>query len=287
MMDSLLRNPDLHTFEGNDRMMNCKNCETRIGDDAHYCHSCGAEVVTGRLTGKKIWHSLTNQFFGWDNKYLRTVKALLLRPETVLMPYFDGTRKRFVAPFAFLAIGTAISMLIFNQFSDEYMKMVEVINDTEYDFLQSQYDTPEQLQALEEQRLSQLQLNKDIQSSVLKYFNILTFLLVPVYAWMSKLVFGKPFNYGEHLVVTAYFQGFLFTISILLFLGSVFIHPSLFSFSMILGVVYYLYAYRRLYNLSFGKVVLAFLKFVGLMIAFTLAMGLIGIAFVLVQKSLG
>ncbi len=268
-------------------MMKCKNCETEIVDDAHYCSNCGAEVVKERLTGKKIWHNLTNQFFGWDNKYILTSKELLLRPEKVLLPYFEGTRKKYVAPFAFLAIGTAVSMLIFNQFSDEYMRMVEMINDTEYNFLESRYTTPEQLEALKEQRASQLEMNKQIQAWILKYFNILTFILVPVYAWISKLVFGKPFNYGEHLVTTAYFQGFLFIISIILFLGSVFINPALFSLSMVIGVVYYLYAYKRLYHLSSGQLIIAFLKFVGVMIAFTLAMGLLGIAFVLVQRLLG
>ena len=38
--------------------MNCKNCESPISPEDHYCRECGAEIVNERLTGKGIWQNL-------------------------------------------------------------------------------------------------------------------------------------------------------------------------------------------------------------------------------------
>lgn len=267
--------------------MNCKNCEVELQQNQNFCGQCGGQIVSERLTVGRIWNNLVDQFFGWDNKYLRTIKCLLLRPETVIRPYLNGTRKKFVAPFTFLAIGTAVAMLVFNQFSEEYMEMAHTLSGVEYDFIENRLNTPEQIASFEAQKASQTEMNDKIQGSILKYFNIITFLMVPFYALIAFLVFRKPYNYGEHLVIAAFVQGFTFVISLFFFLASIFIHPAIFSLSMLFSILYYLHAYKRIYDLTLGRTFIKFLKFLGVLTLGAISITLIGIGVIVLLKVLG
>jgi len=109
--------------------MNCKNCNHNIADTNQFCPNCGAKVVLERITTKKLWKDFAVNFFGWDNKYLVTLKKLILKPEQVFNGYFNGVRKRYVNPFAFLAIGTALAVLVFSALSDSYIQMMSDVNE--------------------------------------------------------------------------------------------------------------------------------------------------------------
>ena len=170
--------------------MNCKNCESPISPEDHYCRECVAEIVNERLTGNGIWQKLADQFFGWDNKYLLTILTLLRKPETVLNAYIGGTRKKYVAPFTFLAIGTAIAMITFNQFSDSYMEVIDMFYESEYELIESQFEKELDKEQLRLEKEAQIEQSRKIQQWILKYFNFLTFILIPIYAWISRLVFG-------------------------------------------------------------------------------------------------
>lgn len=71
----------------------CKNCQTELLPDSKFCHHCGAKVVEKRITFKNLWSSLLTSIFGWDNKYLFTLKQFLLKPQIVLKEFLTGTRK--------------------------------------------------------------------------------------------------------------------------------------------------------------------------------------------------
>ena len=121
-----------------------------------------------------------------------------------------------------------------------------------------------------------------IQKSILKYFNIYSFALLPLYALIGFLVFGrKRNNYTEHLVINAYIQGLTFLSTILFFILTLFAFGEYYNFGIILTIIYYAYAYGRLYGLSFWKRVLFLLKFIGtslvLLLISTLFLVLIGI----------
>lgn len=265
-----LKNPNLDT------QMNCKNCETNLSQEASYCQECGAKVITSRLTIRSMWASIVDQFLGWDNKYLLTIVLLLRKPEQVLKSFLTGTRKRYMAPFALLAINTALSMLIFNQYSEKYLELTTMINEAEYEMLESKMDPNGDNAEFQQQKLNQAAMTTSIQETILKYFNIFTFLLIPFYALIALLVFGKPYNYGEHLVITAYIQGCLFVVSILTFILSILVNPAIYSFSILFAIVYYLYVYGRLYKLSFGKLIIKLLKFLGILVVILILFGVLG-----------
>ncbi len=249
--------------------MNCKNCQNQIKETQKFCSNCGAKIVINRISTRNIFKNFINDFFSLDNKYLVTIKTLILQPKLILKEYLEGTRKKYVAPFAFLAIGTALAMLVFNEFSDNYIEISNVVNEKQFDLIEGQFETTEK------QRIESSELAIKIQNYNLKYFNIFTLLIIPFYALIAFLVYRKPYNYGEHLIITCYAQGLLFLSTILFFILGIVINPTIYYLSIPIAIIYYLYAYGRLYDLTFGKILIKLLKFLGIMLILMLGFGVL------------
>lgn len=267
--------------------MDCKNCGKELAEKSKYCHFCGAEVVNERMTFKKLWSDFASKFLGWDNKFFFTIWYLLKQPNIVFEEYLSGVRKKYVAPFAFLAIATALSVLVFTQFEKQYVDMAKSINETQMEFINEQVELDSvQIQSLEKERIETNQRTVEIQKGILKYYNIYTFLLIPFYALISYWVFGKPYNYTEHLIINSYLQGFVFLVSILFFLLSIWVHSSLYGFTLLAILIYYSYTYKKLYNYGYGKVIVKFLKFLGIMIGVFVALILLVVLYKLAEHFL-
>ncbi len=229
-----------------------------------------------------------NDFFSLDNKYLLSLKMLFLHPKQILTEYLEGTRKKYVSPFAFLAIGTALAMLVFNEFSDNFLEISNVINETQFDLVEGQVESTEIMVELEKERIESKEMAIQIQKHILKYFNIITFLLIPFYALTAFVVYRKPYNYGEHLIITCYVQGLLFLSTILFFIMGLVIHPSIYYLSIPVGIIYYLYAYGKLYGLTFGQNLIKLLRFLGISLILIIVLGvfafLVGLMFAFLFK---
>ena len=257
--------------------MNCKNCDSPITDSYKFCPECGAEIVKERVTLKRIFGQFFTVIFGWDSKFMLTFKGLWLRPHEIFKAFIDGTRKKYVNPFSFFAIGVAFSIIIFNVFSDQFLKFSSVKVDTTIEAGEGDQDQEEMELAAEEYSKRQEELNKKVQQTLLKYYNIYSFLLLPVYTLIAFLVYWKPYNYAEHLSINAYIQGLLLFVTVFLFgicaitglSGQVYN-----AASILLMVGFYLYSYSRFYKHSFGKMLLMFLKFIGVFILATLVLAL-------------
>ncbi len=230
--------------------MACKNCEKELSQNAKYCAACGAEVVQERITVRHLLQDLYTSAFGWDNKFWVTIRYLIMQPGAIFEQYIGGTRKKFTHPFSFFAIGAALSLLAFSQFPAEF---------TAYNtsFVEAPTDGAEAAPGLDAARL---------QQSLLQYWNLYSFLLLPLYTLIAWWVFGGPYNFGEHLVINAYIQGITFMLLTLVFLVSLATHPQVFYSGQVCIIVYYSYAYARLYRHSFGRSLLKLLKFIGIVL---------------------
>ncbi|WP_196888693.1 DUF3667 domain-containing protein [Aureivirga sp. CE67] len=244
--------------------MNCKNCTEELHQDHNYCASCGAEVVNERISSKRLMRRFANDFFGFDNRYLVTLVAMTIRPGVILFDYLHGVRKKYVNPFTFLAIGSAVTMLIMNEYS-QYS-----INDFQNLFGSSAVSESSEAGAVFSQ--SAVENSIKIQKLIMKYFNFITFLILPFYAFIAYLVYRKPYNYAEHLVINCYIQGYLFLLTLITFLLGYYVNPLINSFSFIIAPIYYLYTYGKLYKYGFWKTILKFLLFFAYMIGFTIVL---------------
>jgi len=128
---------------------------------------------------------------------------------------------------------------------------------------------------IEEEKKEFLETNESTQKTILTYFSIFTFLLLPLYTLIAFWVFGKPHNYAEHLVINCYIHGVTFLITIICFLLGVFVTPHAFSLSLLAIIAYYLYVYARLNKYKLGTVIIKLFKFFAVLLGVFLGVILI------------
>lgn len=236
--------------------MNCKNCTHPLVAVDLFCAHCGAKVVTEPLQIKSLWLNFSDEVLGWDNRFFRTIKALVLRPQVLITEYLSGTRKKYLSPFLFLSIGLAFSTFLFSMFSDQFVELNSggiykelAIND------------------------AQIAINQNISKIVLKLFNLIIYLVIPIYALISSIVFRKPHTYAEHLIINCYVQGITFLGSGIIFVVALQTNLWVYYLSNIMVIAYYLYVYSKLYQLKALQIVLKALKFFGVALLFSLGIG--------------
>jgi len=271
--------------------MNCKNCDTLLSEKDKFCPNCGAKVVKVRLTFKRLLKELTTNVFSWDNRYFITLKTLIMKPELILSSYINGVRKKFTNPLSYLAICAAIGALMLNILKEPYLELVEGQTFSLMETIASAVGDPEEIYdednpfsdpTSEEQMEGQHKVNL----FMLQHFYLMSFLFLPFYTLISKIVYRKPYNFTEHLVFNAYLQGTLIVLNILLIVFSMLLLPSLFWWFYPMSMIFYIYAFTRFYRHNFGQVLLKILKFIGvlLLILFIYAIVIIVIGVIVAIK---
>ncbi|NNJ80948.1 MAG: DUF3667 domain-containing protein [Flavobacteriaceae bacterium] len=242
--------------------MNCKNCDHPLSEMDNFCQSCGAKVIRNRLALRNLIESFSEQFLNYDNKFLQTFIMLFKKPEDVIGTYIDGTRKKYVNVVSYFAIAITYAGLFafINQkyFPGVYDRLFGAVNQNE----------------------AQVQFTSDMLYLIFEYQAFIFFLMVPVLALMSRLVFlkNKKYNYTEQIVITmyAYAQASLFVTTIS-FIAQ--FDKQLFFLNSILGlplqILYFAYILKRMYNLNFVQI---FLK----TLLFLLILGMFYVLFVIV-----
>lgn len=260
--------------------MNCKNCNTELNPEHKYCNECGAQVINKRITLKSLLSTLLISF-GWDNQFFGTLKDLVIRPQMVFEKYLSGTRKKHTNPFAFFAIGVALSVFVINIYTEELinismkdsLKPAETVYDNLNENEGALYSEKNSTYLEQQQTMNSAAINFQY-----KYYYYLSFLLLPFYTLISFLVFGKPDNFGEHLVINAYIQGLTFLIILPLFFVTLFLDYDVHTTAAILlTIIYYSYAYKKYRKYTLGQSLKKLLKFFAIILVVLLFFVGIGI----------
>ncbi|MBU3012720.1 DUF3667 domain-containing protein [Polaribacter vadi] len=253
--------------------MNCKNCQNPLKENAHFCENCGAKVVVDKITFKNLFLDFFINVFGFDSTFFLTMRTILITPEKILKEYLGGVRKRYMNPFAFLAVSAGISLLVFNYFADDFIAINKSVNTSQLIQLEkdTKIDTSKMIDLSEKEKSKlerrkktaemQLKLNDGIMQFMLRYLNLLTFVFLFILAVLSKWTFWKPYNYGEHLVINAYIYGFANYLTLILFFLAIAFYPSIYFYSTLLYILFYIYAFGRFFKVSIWKNFLRTLKF--------------------------
>lgn len=269
--------------------MECKNCHNPLKKDAQFCDNCGGKVVENRITLKFLIVQLAIDIFGVDSRFFITLRKMFTKPEEVLGEYLSGVRKRYVNPFAYLAIGAALCLITFNFYADDFIiiqeeatsgQMKEIKETAEMDLSLLKDVSEEELKKLQKQKSAaamQLKFQEMWLNFFLRYFNLMAFLFLPIYALYSKWTFRKPYNFGEHIVINAYLQGSTMYISLIAFFLAILINPKIYTFSIFVFMLYYLYSFSRLYQYNWKQIILSVLRFilVGIIISIILMIVLV------------
>ena len=232
--------------------MQCKNCNIQLLENDDYCRSCGGRVIRNRLTFRNLFEHLSETFFNYDNKLLRTVIDLFTKPEEVIGGYINGVRKKYVNPVSLFGLAltiTGIYMIIINKFFPEMIDFSSLA-----------------IEGQEEMQRRNMQFIQEYQS-------IIVMLYVPIYALMARLVFfdKKRFNYTELLVVFMYIQAQISIVSALLTIaiGLIGYSSSMVGMFMLLLMIFYTaFALKRIYELNSFEIIVRKLLF-GVVLAIT------------------
>ncbi|NJN50264.1 MAG: DUF3667 domain-containing protein [Polaribacter sp.] len=242
--------------------MECKNCNYSLTENAQFCDHCGAKVVKSRITLKEMISLFFEDVFGVDSRFFRTLKEMAIHPNKVLEEYLTGVRKRYVNPFAFLAIAVGISLIVFKYFEDDFLRVNSEFNketiaalkkDANLDLAKYKDKPAEELKKLQVKKQSaslQLKFMDGYMKFMLNYYNLIMFIFLPFYALLSKWTYPKPHNFGEHIVMNAYIVSFT-TLGTLLFFGFSFLNPKIYTYSFLFTILFYLFAFGKLYQKKF------------------------------------
>jgi hypothetical protein len=267
--------------------MNCKNCFDELKVDSQFCGNCGGKIVLDRISFKQLLLEVFINAVGFDSKFFITLKEMVRKPDVVISDYLNGVRKRYMNPFAFLAVGAALSLIIFNYYADDFIAINSAVNAeqiNEYKKMAS-IEIPDNLSEKETKKLEsqkniaqiQVKYTEGMMQFMLRYYNLMAFAFLLIYATLSKWTFLKPHNFGEHIIINAYIYGLTNYLSIVLFLIAVIVHPSIYMFSMLGYMLYYMFCFGKFYNLSLGKNILKLLRFLVGLLIIGLVLGFIGI----------
>lgn len=272
--------------------MNCKNCKKSLEKYSHFCNNCGAKVVIERITFKKLFIEFFIVNFGVDSRFFLTIRKMATHPEDVINEYLEGIRRRYINPFTFLAVGAGLSLIIFNYFADDFIAIQNSVNSVQLEEFKKQASkeipntesaSKQEIEKIKiEKKVAQFQLNlmEGMWDFMLRYFNLLTFVFLLIYGVLSKWTFRKKHNFGEHIVMNAYIYGFTTYITIVAFFLAILIHPSIYMATIVCTILYYMYAFGRIYKLSIVRNILKlfrfFIGFIALFIISVIVIGVLG-----------
>lgn len=222
--------------------MNCKNCHTELHEQDDYCKSCGGKVIRKRLSFKNLFEHLSETFFNYDNKLLRTFMQLIKNPEDVIVGYVDGVRKKYINPISFFGLSLTLSGLSIFILKKFYIEHLDFSN------------------LFEGVKASQDIVNAT-SGGVLEYNSLFYSFLIPLMAFVSWITFlDKKYNFTEHIIIYLYSMSLLSIFSVIVGQIVLLVTPSsylIYSMSFwLIMLVYHSYALKRIFKLSLGNLIL-------------------------------
>ncbi|WP_046758298.1 DUF3667 domain-containing protein [Kordia jejudonensis] len=260
--------------------MNCKNCTLQLKVENKFCSNCGAKVIHNRLTLKSLWNEFSQRFLNYDNTFFKTVRHLFTKPEVVIDSYINGTRKKYLNVFNYFAI----SLTITGFFTFIFLKFFPEVYTGAMDYMNASQQTE-----------VQKEMFSNLMATIFDYQSLMYFLLIPILALISKIVFYnyKKYNYTEHAIIYLYAYSHTLAFLNILYLITIVIYDPFLSYLTILSIpisiLYVAYVLKRLFELSFKKIFLKTMLFtvVGLVfyIVISLFFGLIMIVSMVLDGS--
>ena len=168
--------------------MKCKNCQFALRTDYSFCPSCGAKVIHERITFKGLFHDFLERYFNVDNTLFRTMRHMFTQPETVILGYLDGIRRKYLNPASLLAIAltlSGISLFIMKKYAWENI---------DFDTFNNGSLNPE--------------VNERMAAANMELSNFIFLAYVPIIAFAGFSTFNvRRLSFVEHLITCIYILG--------------------------------------------------------------------------------
>jgi hypothetical protein len=261
--------------------MNCKNCNTDLKFDDNYCYQCGSKVIKERITLKSLVSDLSSSL-GWDSQFWATSRDLLIRPQLVFDKYINGTRKKYTNPFAFFAVVMTITVLTIGFYTNEMIEIstnvnfAQTVTSLDSESAKTNKENISQQDSKDHSADSQIFMEKMV-NFMFKYYYYISFLFLPFYTFIAFLVFGKPNNFAEHLIINSFILGIASILGLLLFPITLITKSTEIYYwgQYAITIIYYSYAYKNYRNYSTKQLFVKILRFIIIALIFLIIFSLL------------
>lgn len=267
------------------RKEQCDNCGVHFPKETNYCYNCGQENHSPNQPIKHLILEFFESLFHFDTKAFYSFKNMIIKPGLMTKEFISNKRVRYVPPIRLYIFVSAIFFIIATNFwtSDSELKSSKfdpeledtvdlkfgpiVMKDIK-DIQLRQKMTPSQLDSLlvvenkgeEVSRVYKMLHRQLIYISkgeetllpnlirlTIKYFSIILFILMPVFALLLWLVFYKrKRNYYEYLIFSIQYHTVCFAILTISFIISFFYESNWIILISFLLLLIYLHKSIRL-----------------------------------------
>ena len=108
-------------LERGDKITPCRNCAAPVL--GVYCGQCGQPVEIHRRSILHLLHDLVKDVASWDNRILRTVRALFLKPGELALAFREGRTQRYVPP---VRLYIFVSLIFFLSLSASHVAILQL-----------------------------------------------------------------------------------------------------------------------------------------------------------------
>lgn len=179
---------------------NCRNCKEVI--TGNFCPNCGQRRYK-RINRAYVVEEVQDIFVDVNKGFFYSLFKTLRNPGKTAREYMDGNRVDHYKPIALTFVLGGISIFV----STSLLKFDEI------------------MKSFSEQQHINSKLMSDIFTIISSYYAILMILLLPVFAFITRIPFKKEgHNYYEHIVMNSYVVSYYTLMTILV------MYPILFLF---------------------------------------------------------
>ena len=176
--------------------MICINCGTE--DTGKMCSNCGQPLEVKRITLAESWGDFWDKMYGFDSKFLRTVRDATTKPGVVAREFIRGNRVRYFGPVGYYFFMITVFLLVLSMIDLSYADYLKAM----------QEELPMQQQ-------SNTKLGESTRNWVADNLKLIAFLIPPFMAFASQRIFFRKqgLNFIEHSVPVFYILGHWYWIS--------------------------------------------------------------------------
>lgn len=204
--------PLLPAEESPARPKACTNCGHTLVDV--YCARCGEKQPDHHdLTVGHFLHELFHELFHLDSKLFRTLRDLMMRPGELTAAYFEGRKKRYIAPLRMFLTLFALQFIAYSAYKPVAIYSLDGLMSV--DPKQSLQKPLEQAAAKRNIPLGELKTR--IEHRWQKNMSLMSMLSILSIALALKLLYLRHRRHlTEHLVFATHYMCFTYVLSLLL-----------------------------------------------------------------------
>ena len=181
---------------------NCHNCGHML--DGQFCSRCGQKHIPSRLTVKSLAVSAFASFLDVDSAIWKTLRELVRNPGQVAINYIGGQRYSYLNPVKFCL--TAFTLYL----------AVLVMTGTLAELATSAAQPPAEVAT----SANQAEIGSVIKSVFQDYANIVTFIVIPIFALVVRWQFWRARrNYAETLSFVCFVSGLSYLVGLICILA--------------------------------------------------------------------